>query len=326
MPLFYKTFLFTSMLFITITLFQFCSSDNSATNPADGNSEWKYGEEKVYTVENTPNFVVNDTENNIALSFPEGGAGNVSISAITSSPFTPIEEGTGIKIYYSGDTPIYLAIDTSEGYSAKVFEYGKFMGCYDYDIGTGEIWTEVPKVGNNGSEILFMLMMPHELSKTIASSTEYGSNNFWTVRIEQDKNELIHEVEIEDSISNYYKRFENILPVSIKSKVKLKRDSKNLSVVFLDPGLIFKNGPYYSGLWLKTFIGGLYYAPTIHFLKDTGTQTAAHETGHYLIHLLVGDAVQNTLELQDPGSNHGVGDVIGRNILLDDLAYFAEFF
>lgn len=313
---------------IIIVIFVSCSeeSKNSIAPPDEAEGLFEYGEEKIYTVDNTPNFVVSDTDNNITLLFPEGGIGNVTTSSITSSPFVPTEGGSGIKIDYSGDTPIYLVIDTSDGHSAKVFEYGKFMGCYDYDIGNGEIWKEVPKSGINGSEITFILMMPYELSKTAASNTEYGSNNYWTVRIEQDISELIHEVEIKDSISNFYKRFENTLPISIKSKVKTKRDSKKLSIVFLDPGIIFKNGPYYSGLWFKSFIGGLLYTPTIHLLKNTNIGTAAHETGHYLIHLLVGDVIQNTLELQDPGSNHGIGDIIGRNFLLEDLAYFAEFF
>ena len=294
------------------------SCSNEPTKPDLSASEWEYSEPSIYAVESTPTSVY-DTVTGVTLSFPEGGNGNVSISKIKSSPLAPVE-GEGVKIEYMGNTPIDLVVDTLGGYEAVVFEYGKFSGCFDDDIGGGERWTEVPESGKNGSEISFMLMMPVELQKTNAGK-KYGSNNFWIARLKPGADKVQQRLAASMQMDSYYKQFVAALPASLKSKVESKRKSAYLRERFES------GGAYYSGFWMRIFGSGLTYQPTIHLNLPPKPQQIAHEFGHYLIHLTVGDGVQATLEGQgNLTSGHGVLDVNGRYNLLEDLAYFTEYF
>lgn len=298
-----------------------CSSNpgNNVITPDPTVSEFQYSDPNTYTVESTPNSVIHDSTTGVTLSFPEGGLGNVTISKITSNPITPLE-GEGVKIEYSGDTPIDLVVDTSDGLSATILEYGNFNGCFDDSIGNGERWTEVPRDVTNESEISFMLMMPYDLKKSVTGK-KIGSNNFWIARLKPTADKVDQRIAVSLQIDTYYKQFLATLPTSIKDAVINKRKSRFLSEDFSS------GGHYYSGFWMRAFGKGITYQPTIHLSLPPKSQVIAHETGHYLIHLLVGDNVQSTLEGQgNLFGGHGVLDVVGRNVVLEDLAYFTEFF
>ncbi len=306
------------ILLISLIFFQRCSKDNP-TEPKSSISKFKYGEKNTYRVESTPYSFVHDSATGVTLSFPEGGSGNVSISKIKSSPTVPVE-GSGVKIEYSGDTPIELVVDTSDGNSVAVLEYGAFMGCFDDEIGGGERWLEVPRNEVNGSNIAHTLMMPFDLSKS-SSGKKLGSNNFWIARLKPSADKTEQKVAVELQVLSFYKQFLATLPTSLKNIVVSRRDRRFLKFAFVD------NSPLYTGFWLRVFGKGLTFLPTLHIPLPPKNQTVAHETGHYFIHLLVGDAAQSTLEGEaNLFSGHGVLDEVGRDVILEDLAYFMEYF
>ena len=304
------------LLLVSAFLVQTCSS-NEPTGPEPSVSEFEYGNSTVYAVDSSPNSVIRDSVTGVTLSFPEGGTGDVSISKILSVPSAPME-GNGVRIEYSGDTPIDLVVDTSDGSFAEVLEYGNFIGCFDDDIGNGKRWAAVPRADTDGSKISFMLMMPYGLAKSV-SVKPIGSNDFWIARLKPDADLVKQRVAIELQILTFYKQFIETLPATIKNTVDTKGKSRFVRVKY-------DGGAYYAGFWKRILGKGVSYEPTVHLNLPPRTQQIAHELGHYLIHLLVGDDAQVTLENQgNLFGGHAVLDVVGRDVLLEDLAYYTEF-
>ncbi|MBE0556559.1 MAG: hypothetical protein IH628_04930, partial [Proteobacteria bacterium] len=87
------------------------------------------------------------------------------------------------------------------------------------------------------------------------------------------------------------------------------------------------DGNYYNGFWWRSLGSyGRVIKPIIHVRLDETANKLAHETAHYIIHLMVGDDVQSTLEGQSPLlSDHGLCMDMGRGFLLEDYAYFIQF-
>ncbi len=315
--LFVKFFSLSLLLLLLSTfLFQTCSNEEpNASEPTL--SEFEYSNPIVYTVDSSPNSVIHDTATGVTLSFPEGGSGDVAISKILSVPSIPME-GNGVRIEYSGDTPIDLVVDTSDGSSAEVLEYGNFTGCFDDEIGNGKRWTAVPRADTDGSKISFMLMMPYDLAKSVAVKP-IGSNDFWIARLKPDADLVEQRVATDLQILTFYKQFIATLPASIKSTFETKGKSRFVRTKY-------DGGAYYAGFWMRVLGKGVSYEPTVHLGLPPRTQQIAHELGHYLIHLLVGDDVQIKLENQgNLFGGHAVLDVVGRDVLLEDLAYYTEF-
>lgn len=318
-----KTILFVkffslSLLLLLLSTFLFQTCSNEESYPSEPTlSEFVYSNPIVYTVDSSPNSVIHDTATGVTLSFPEGGSGDVAISKILSVPSIPME-GNGVRIEYSTDTPIDLVIDTSDGSSAEVLEYGNFTGCFDDEIGNGKRWTAVPRADTDGSKISFMLMMPYDLAKSVAVKP-IGSNNFWIARLKPDADLVEQRVATDLQILTFYKQFIATLPASIKSTVDTKGKSRFVRTKY-------DGGAYYAGFWMRVLGKGVSYEPTVHLGLPPRTQQIAHELGHYLIHLLVGDDVQIKLENQgNLFGGHAVLDVVGRDVLLEDLAYYTEF-
>ncbi len=95
-----------------------------------------------------------------------------------------------------------------------------------------------------------------------------------------------------EELGYHVDNFISTLPSSIKSTVIARRARKPLRVELV------KKGAFYAGFWGRSF--GKYgrsYDPTITLTLPVNEQTTAHETGHYLIHLLIGDDLQSALEL-----------------------------
>ena len=305
-------------LFVLAT-FLSCSKDsnNEIVAPENPETIFEYSDPNVYAVENSPNSTIYDQATEVTLSFPEGGIGNVSISEILSAPVTTFE-GKGVKIEYTGNTPIDLVVDTSDGNFAEVLEYGNFIGCFDDEIGNGKRWTAVPKSKTDGAKISFTLMMPYNLSKPVVVKP-IGSNNFWIARLKPTADLVEQRVATELQILTFYKQFLSTLPASISTAVEAKAKSRFLRTKY-------DNGAYYSGFWMKVLGKGVSYEPTVHLGLPPRIQQIAHELGHYLVHLLVGDDIQVTLENQaNLSGKHAVLDIVGREVLLEDLAYFTEF-
>jgi hypothetical protein len=60
---------------------------------------------------------------------------------------------------------------------------------------------------------------------------------------------------------------------------------------------------------------------------DATAQNIAHEVGHYMSHVLTGDARYLTIEDLAPDANHGIGELqAGRTTITEEYAYFSQYF
>ena len=87
------------------------------------------------------------------------------------------------------------------------------------------------------------------------------------------------------------------------------------------------DGLYYTGFWWRSLGSlGRIVRPTIHLKLTADASNVAHEAGHYFTHVLVGDDTWSVLEGQAPlwDTGHGPRDVVGREVLLEDYAYWSE--
>ena len=200
----------------------------------------------------------------------EGGIGNVSISKILSTPSTPTELGEGVKIEYTGDSPITLVVDTADGYDATIFTFGYFGGYYDME--TPSQWESIPIEKIDGTRKIFMLTMPSELQKSTIGHT-FGSTKYWIETLKPTASIIEQKRGTNHQNSLHYKKFIAEVPSSIKTAVETKRKERYLREVYV------KSGAYYSGFWSRPFGIGVTYEPTVHLTLPPKTQQIAHEMG-----------------------------------------------
>ena len=109
------------------------------------------------------------------------------------------------------------------------------------------------------------------------------------------------------------------LPVSIKTAATAEVNGRLTPAFYAD-------GNYYIGFTRKRIIGNS-TTPMIGLVPSATPNNIAHEVGHYMNHVLVGDAIYLQTEDLAPDDPHGLRDLhIGRTTITEDYAYFSEYF
>jgi hypothetical protein len=318
----FKSLLPALLIFILFGILS-CSDDGGTIDPPTASFE--YGETKTYSVdENTD--IIEDELTGLTLWLPFGGEGEVIITEVLSGPSNTYP-GKGFSVEYTGNSELMLVVEYSEDDEEypQLFHWEKPIGIIDDDLGNGERWASIPPDADFGDGQIYYFLDMGSYEQEVGSKndiiyTTTTKKNYWLGKIPGAKDisdiRLYSRLQIQD----YRDLFYDELSPTLKSKAKTKAAIKEFS-------LIIANENYYKGFWWKTLFTSRLrqFHPTIKVTKDV--KSLAHETGHYLTHLIVSDDVQDALESQSPFfSSHGLTDIVGRNMILEEYAYFIEFF
>ena len=332
---------------------------NRASPPSASPPQFTLGPTRTYAVTAAKDTRITDSVTGHTLRFPEGGSGNVQIASITSGPAAPFE-GESVHIEYQGTAPIQLMFkDPGAGAKMVVMGYGFLPGAY-----VENQWIALPQGEIVDGLVTVDLVMPFELSVSASRSLiasldpwfglgtrqfaiqpptgkKVGFFEYHIAKLTPTSTEGEQVNMIAKQIVDNVQRMLDTLPASIQHSATANRD--RLSPFEVDPYVFGKGNNYIfddkttAGTPYYTGFGGVYGnrfpQPIIHINpKDlTLAQSLAHETGHYMTHILVGDEPYKTLEAQTPlifDTDHFIGKPLSsrQSFYLEEPAYFAEYF
>ncbi len=296
-----------------------CKKDND--NPEDNPVNWTFSGTSTYEI--TPGIVLNDSISGYDFGFGnETAASTLKVSKILSGAEAPFV-GNGYKIEYTGNEALYVRIKCAAGSRVLGMMYAYPDGMYNGTL--TETWIGMPDMGTNydSTEYYFSIPQYYDLSPLKAGGKKRGTDLFWFSEIAKASTEsgktLAIGLQSKTFLHDYY--IDALNPA-------LKITANNAYEAKL-PSYAYGKENYYQAFWRPLgALGGYIYHPTINFSFNANEPTAndiAHETAHYFINLIVGNEVQKTLSGQAGFfDNHGFNEIVGRDNLVEELAYFAE--
>jgi hypothetical protein len=315
-----KTNLFILVIFMAVIALASVScnkDDNSAV-------EWKTGTITTVDVSASAGEEVFEPVNGLTFSFPDGGSGSLEVAPVISGADPVFEECTGFLINYDGQTEIRFVVeDTSE--TAMLWGWGSNDGLMEDYTNAENMWVSIPFETLGGNKRSYMLVMP-ETSYLKNTKAVHGGFKYyiWLPQLSlyhQDK--LAWLIEKKNLMhANYI----GSLPPTIKENT-LARVNSNYSRIF------FVDAAYYDPWW--NVLGKICLKTNINLASNVNDSTAhlaslAHEDGHYMLHMMLGDEIFGTIVSQLPNpvpDDHGVGDLRNRtDYYIEESAYFSEYF
>lgn len=289
--------------------------------PPDGVT-WEIGPATTYPVPQSPGSVIADSVTGQRFRFSEGGAGVLTVAPVLAGP-APIYPGAGFRAEYAGDQPVEILVDATAGERVMVTGYGRANGSFSDYAAAEERWLAVPCVDTTESGLAFLLTFPYEtVQGKSAAAGHRGFREYWISKIPAGADDITRMIHLERQSGAYIDSFLSAVPEPRRSILRAEASGRMHRHYQYD-------GPYYQGFWWRSLGSyGRLIRPTIHLRTNADAGNVAHETGHYITHLLVGDDVWSVLEGQAPlwNTEHGIGDLMGREFLVEDYAFFIESF
>ena len=312
-----------------------CSESERVTPPGPPADTWRLGPETAYRIDSASETGVADSVTGAQFLFPQGGQGTLRVSRILSGPPAPLP-GRGFAVSFEEEVPILLVVDPSGDEVVTVLGHGTAPGAYDDIPGPALRWIAVPLVDTLDSRPAFQLNLPlvalGPVSGPIAATNidrvanrtrltaDGGFSHYWITSIPAGSNEATRRVQMQLQAGAYVDGILSRLSPARSAAAEAEvRGRMRVNYAW--------DGIFYTGFWWRSLGSlGRIVRPTVHLTLAADAGNIAHETGHYLTHVLVGDDAWSTLEGQAPlwDTGHGIRDEIGRNVLLEDYAYFME--
>lgn len=306
--------------------------------PGSQTAQWKIGATRHYTVAGETETRITDTGSGYIFIFPEGGAGELTVGDVASGPKPPFP-ARSIWVDYTGGAPVHLLITAAEDVVVEALYYDAEHPRADDPQNP---WFSLPIVATGDGQRAFDLMLSAEqepgaglpplavlaaadapLAKfALAPSKQHHHNKFLAVAtIDQTSDENRKQVMIQNQINDLIQQWLNELPEPERTRADNEVRNRLRYHVTHERN-------EYDGFKVRVPAKLRSIYPKISVRTDSATQERlSHETGHYLSHVLLGDEAYATLQGQDPGKDHGLMDLHdGRSVLLEEPAYFAEYF
>lgn len=276
---------------------------------------------------------VTDPSTGLVFTVPAGQSGELGVARLVAAPEAPYP-GEGYTMEADGLTELDLVMgpDRMEaGALPLVFVHAEMQGAFDDEIGYARRWIGVAYEETEEGEFRFNLPVP-QAPETLATRESGGISirddnpnpplHFFVSQISSDMPEAEQRINIGLQVAAYAGNLADTLSPATRSSFETRRDRRRISIGY--------GANYYTGFnKLRAGSYGRAFRPYMEISSPLKTQSLAHEVGHYLTHLLVGDDAYDALEYAGGSifsGNHGIRDTIGRNNLLEDYAYFIESF
>jgi len=310
---------FTACLAIfAISVLFSCGGGGKSSNP-DVEPDWRVGTASDYVVSGAGATTVQDSLTGIEFEFPQGGYGTLTLAEIEAGPEAPYD-GEGFTLEYTGTEKIYARIPTDDAYCVLLMGYGGSYG--SRDDRDEDDWRALPQVESDGNEVVFELI-PQEGSSGISSGAaspvaHNGFKHHWLAKIPSGSSDAVKLAAIKSQATEFIDHYIDSLPASIKTHANTEYTGRLAPTFYADDN-------YYIGFTRRRLIGNS-TTPMIGIMPNADDNTIAHEVGHYMHHVLIGDAAYLQIEDSAP-DNHGVGDLHDKRLsITEDMAYFGQYY
>ncbi len=313
-----------------------CSSDRAKILPPDDQpppAGWVYGDPAVYPIPPVPGAAIRDSVSGCAFRFPEGG-GELRVTPIRSGPRTAPADGA-FEVRYTGSSPVTLSLDHQPEDLDFLLAYVSFEGVVlDCDDPAASGWIPLPVEAAVGDTLVFDLPLGEKASRFAAAPAAAASDRGtrprpqWTgvsqfkrLRFAAGTNRQQMTALYEQNTRDALAALMNAVPPARRGTVTTRMAGAMAFTVYVD-----SVGPKAQDARYVPFHDVLGYRPACTFqMNDRTAASVAHEVGHHLHHLLL-DQGYNSFALSSRPSGHHVGQPGSKNNLIEDPAYFTEYY
>ena len=310
----FKFVLFTTAI-STLLVFSACGGGSKSSDP-DPHVDWKTGSVSSYPVSSGSSVTITDSLTGIDFEFPEGGSGDLSIARIEAGPSAPYD-GEGFSLNYSGSDKIEARISKDGAYCVLLMGYGTCDGSRDNR--NEDDWRAIAEIESTASEAVFELQPLIPAKSGFAKPADHdGFTYHWLTKIPAGSSDAVKLAALKNQATEFINNYLDSLPASIQATARAAVSGSMAPRFYADDD-------YYIGFTRRWLIGNS-TTPMIGMVPNAGYGTVAHEIGHYMNHVLVGDAIYLQIEDSAP-DNHGLGDIhYMRTTIAEDMAYFSQYF
>lgn len=295
-----------------------CSDWNNPDDDEINQDLWKIGETTYHNVYETNSAIIFDESTGYSFRFPYGADGVLEVGEIKSGPEAPFE-GEMIYVDYDGEDIIELMIPLEDESYTYVMGYGSDFGSFSDENGYDDHWQGLCPIDTVDGIGVFVLMMPFDENlKSTQRNGWKGYNHYYVSKLSSSSTFAANMSDFQCQVVDYANNIIDSLNGTLKSTVNQKWLTSH------QPKFLF-DGNYYKGFF---YLPGKYMIlPRISVSEDANFENIAHETGHYMHHLIAGDAAFKTIFESIPSGEHGPAVLHdGRITIGEDYAYFFEYF
>ncbi len=306
-------------------------SNEIAITISPGGNAVILGDPATHHVSGDAGTSVYDPATGLEFVFPSGGAGDLTLSPILSGTGIDNLGGQGLLIDYTGSDSMQIAINRRGDEEPEFWLWGIPDFPTDGETDAGETWIPIPPENTTGDPAIFTLPNAEQASakgmepgKARRSPGLQSYRTYWKRTIKSTdwawKRSAALGVVTKNTIRDLY----NVLPSDVQSRVRSDYEGR------------LKPVGYYSG-WSSAYIAYTYGSLLLgkmrpHFYfnvygdKDhlADFHVAAHEAGHYMSHLILGDAKYFQLAAQRTRI-HDIGGTQRGRFMIEEYAFFADY-
>jgi len=287
---------------------------------------------KSYEVNASGQIEFADDISGAVIIFPEGGSGTLTVAQIATAPDVDPFEGNLFLIEFTGDDDLQISYPRSDEEEPLVWIYGRPTAPIDFSVDKEAQWMPLPPQSMTSMPAIFDLYDPGEpIDETAAISINAKSpkgrpahsyNVYYQNALKYNNWAWKRILVLWDITQKTIADIWNILPASVQAQKQSDYTSG------LKPKGAYSG--WSSGYIAFRYLGGLIRTRNPHFWYGVYTDSAdeavaAHESGHYISHLIVGDDQYEKLQAQriDP---HDLANVHANRDMLEEYAFFGDYF
>lgn len=299
-----------------------CKKETTDDNTDNPTVEWVTGTKTTLAIDAAPGEEVTESVNGLTFMFPDGGSGTLEVAPIISGA-APLIAGSGYYINFTGTNKIRLILPESDTATSMVWGYGQEDGLMHDYTNSMITWVAIPYDSISPVKRSYLLVMPqHKISKDVKAEKKGYNYTYITTLREEDV--LFYKYEaMKSELKAMIKRYlDSIQPGPLKDLILERRNTIAEK--------LYWGSPSYDPFWMdasepccKINMNPDY--PSLDQLKTD----LAHESGHYIMHLMIGNDAYKALQAQLPANTtmHGLGTPADRDdYYIEESAYLSEYF
>lgn len=300
-----------------------CGGDGGGDRAADngGSGGLSIGAAHTLEVRLSGYGLVTDAENGLVFEFPNGGNGTLTVTPVLDGPERPFPGGEGYQIEYTGTDSLALRITFARADEVVyVLGFGTLFGSVDDGRSPDNRWVPMPSTGNADGSRSYELALPgtgaSAARRELSRSDHRGYSQYWISRITNTSSDAERASNIRLQVLDNINHWLNLMPEPMKTNARSAVDGP------MDFRM-FRDGLYYTGFTRRRL--GNATTPMLGLPLTATADNIAHEVGHYMTHVVVGDAAYLVLEDGAPDENHGLGVQQNRATVVEEYAYFSQY-
>ncbi len=252
------------------------------------------------------------------LVLPDGATGSLTLAPILSGPPRPTDGGQGVRITAPAGAHVQLQVTVPDGEVAHCYVFGTMAGCLDGGTAPRTArWVPITDGSHVGNVYTFDMPIATDVpaEELLTRLGGGGAIDSWV-----DHGNLARMRAIATKARVDISAALETLPEPLRSTAIAAYQGDMAPTI---AECSETDGSYYTGFG---WVFSSRVCPYLAYRVTATDDVIAHETGHYLTHLLAGNAKFRTISDLAPDANHALGTLYdGRKTITEEYAYFQQF-